>query len=160
MVVAARVVGVLLCWLVALGALTFPLVLLAARLPPDLAGGPLAIAGLIVPSLGGIVGVWYTLVDGATWSVNPDLPRAGLALAAGLAAFLVQGPSEEILFRGYILQIVAARWNLAWGIGVSAVLFAAAHAANTSFGLLPMVNLVLFGAATGPYKQLIDDDQL
>jgi membrane protease YdiL (CAAX protease family) len=116
--------------------------------------------GIAALMMGCIVLVWYTLVDGAVWSVNADLGRAGLALLAGLVAFLVQGPSEEILFRGYILQIVTARWNLAWGIGVSAALFAAAHAANTSFGLLPMVNLVLFGVATGAYKMLIDDDQL
>jgi membrane protease YdiL (CAAX protease family) len=116
-----------------------------------------AIAALM---MGTIVLVWYTLVDGAVWSLNPDPGRAGLALVAGLVAFLIQGPSEEILFRGYILQIVTARWNLAWGIGVSAVLFSALHVANTSFGLLPMLNLVLFGVATGAYKLLVDEDQL
>jgi membrane protease YdiL (CAAX protease family) len=110
--------------------------------------------------MGFIVLVWYTLVDGATWSTNADLGRATLALLAGLAAFLVQGPSEEILFRGYILQIVSARYSLAWGIGVSAVLFAALHVANASFGLVPLINLTLFGAATAAYKTLIDDDQL
>jgi membrane protease YdiL (CAAX protease family) len=110
--------------------------------------------------MGGIVLVWYTLVDGATWSRNADVGRASLGLVAGLVAFVVQGPSEEILFRGYILQIVAARWSLAWGIGVSAVLFAVLHAANPSFAWLPLVNLVLFGVGTAVYKLRVDRGQL
>lgn len=200
---ALRVVGVILCYLVAGVVLTLPVLLVEEGARAELFNSPLSEAALLLPSLGGILGVlaftaridrrpivslglapdgaggrwlrgaaiaalmmgfvvlvWYTLVDAAVWSLNPDLGRAGLALLAGLLAFLVQGPSEEILFRGYILQIVTARWNLAWGIGVSAVLFAATHAANTSFGLLPMLNLVLFGLAAGAYKMLIDDDQL
>jgi hypothetical protein len=32
--------------------------------------------------------------------------------------------------------------------------------ANASFGLMPLLNLILFGVATGAYKLLIDDDQL
>jgi uncharacterized protein len=116
-----------------------------------------AIAALM---MGCIVLVWYTLVDGATWSMNPDLGRARLALLAGLGAFLIQGPSEEILFRGYILQIVTARYGLTWGVGVSAGLFTLLHVLNASFGLMPLINLFLFGAATAAYKMLLDDDQL
>jgi uncharacterized protein len=201
--VALRVVGVILCYLVASVLLTLPILLVEEGLRSDVVGSPLAEAALLAPSLGGILAVllftaridrrpvaslgleremavmrwlrgagiaalmmgfivlvWYTLVDGATWTTNPDLGRATLGVLAGLAAFLVQGPSEEILFRGYILQIVTARWSFGWGVGVSAVLFALLHVANASFGPLPLVNLVLFGVATGVYKLLVDDDQL
>jgi CAAX protease family protein len=205
-VVALRIVGAILAYLVGSVMLTGPL-LLVVFLRPDLAAGvvdsPLREASLVVPTTGGIVAVllytrrvdgrpirtlglepagvagrwlrgaaiaalmmgfvvlvWYTLLDGANWTVNADLPRAGLSLTLGLLAFVVQGPSEEILFRGYILQIVTARWDLRWGIGVSAVLFAVLHGLNASFGLLPFINLLLFGAATAAYKMLLDDDQL
>ena len=200
---ALRVIGAILCYLLASVALTLPILLVEERSRAELANSPLAEGALLVPTLGGILAVlaftarvdrrpivslgleragavgrwlrgaavgasmmgfivlvWYTLVDGASWSLNPDLGRASLGLLAGLAAFLIQGPSEEILFRGYILQIVTARWSLAWGIGVSAVLFSLLHAANAGFGLLPLVNLILFGIATGAYKMLVDDDQL
>lgn len=110
--------------------------------------------------MGFVVLVWLTLIDGANWTLNPDLGRASLGLLAGVLAFMVQGPSEEILFRGYILQIVTARWDLRWGIGISALLFAVLHVENASFGLLPFVNLILFGAAMAAYKLLLDDDQL
>jgi membrane protease YdiL (CAAX protease family) len=209
LVVAARIVGVILCYLLASVALTVPVVLiepglvLGPRLPANALGGPLALAGLAVPSLGGIamavaftrwvdrrpvvtlglepsgatgrwlrgaalaalmmgfiVLVWYTLLDGARWAVNPDLGRAGVALVAGLIGFLVQGPSEEVLFRGYVLQIVTARWSLPWGVTVSAVLFALLHTGNAGFGLLPLVNLLLFGVAMALYKVFVDGGQL
>jgi membrane protease YdiL (CAAX protease family) len=117
--------------------------------------------GLVAMLLMGlIVGVSYSLVDQATWTLNPDAGRAAVALVAGLVGFLVQGPSEEILLRGYVLQIVAARWSLTWAIGASAVLFGVLHAFNSGFGPLPLVNLVLFGVAAGLYKVWVDRDQL
>ncbi|MBV9547614.1 MAG: CPBP family intramembrane metalloprotease [Chloroflexi bacterium] len=116
-----------------------------------------AIGGLM---MGVVVLGWYTLVDGATWSTNPDAGRATIALVVGLVGFVVQGPSEEVLFRGYILENVRRRWGVAWAIGVSALAFAVMHAFNASFGLLPFINLVLFGVATAVYRLGVDGGQL
>jgi uncharacterized protein len=116
-----------------------------------------AIAAVMMCS---IVLVWYTLVDGATWSVNPDPVRAGAAAILGLLFFLAQGPGEEILFRGYILQNVTLRWNLWWGVGVSTLLFAIFHGLNANFGLLPFINLLLFGVVTALYKAFVDGGRL
>ncbi|MDQ3811458.1 MAG: CPBP family intramembrane metalloprotease [Chloroflexota bacterium] len=103
---------------------------------------------------------WFSLVDGATWTVNPNLGRAGVALALGFVGFLVQGPAEEVLFRGYVLENIRARWGDWWGIAVSSVLFSLLHAPNPAFGLVPFVNLTLFGAATALYKLNVDRGQL
>jgi membrane protease YdiL (CAAX protease family) len=107
-----------------------------------------------------VVLVWYTLIDGATWRVNPDAGRAALALAAGFFGFLVQGPAEEVLFRGYLLDNLRAKWGAAWAVGVSAVIFSLAHAPNPGYAALPAINLVLFGVAMGLYKLRWDDGQL
>lgn len=117
-------------------------------------------AAIAVLMMGSIVLVWYTLVDGATWSTNPDLGRASIALVIGFVGFLIQGPSEEVLFRGYILENVRDRWGVAWAVGVSSLTFAALHGSNTSFGVLPFLNLILFGVATALYKLRIDGGQL
>ena len=117
-------------------------------------------AGVGCVLMGLVVFGWYTLVDGASWSTNPDAGRAVVALVAGLLGFLIQGPSEEVLFRGYLLEHLRARWGAGWAVGVSAVAFAALHAANPSFGLLPLLNLVLFGLATALYKLRVDGGQL
>jgi CAAX protease family protein len=107
-----------------------------------------------------IVLVWYTLINGATWLVNPDVGRAALALVAGFVGFLIQGPSEELLYRGYVLENVRDRWGVGWGIAVSAITFSLLHAANPAFGLLPGLNLALFGVATALYKLRWDQGQL
>ena len=116
-----------------------------------------AVAALM---MGFVVLVGYTLIDGATWDVNPDPLRAAIVVVVGLAGFLIQGPAEEVLFRGYILENVRARWGVRWAIGVSSVMFAVFHAMNPGFGLLPFVNLVLFGLATAFYRVYIDRGQL
>ncbi len=67
-----------------------------------------------------------------------------LALILGLAAFL-----EEVLFRGYAFQVVAEARGPASAVGLSAVLFAGAHAANPGVGALALVNTGLAGILLG-----------
>lgn len=110
--------------------------------------------------MGLIVLGWYTLVDGAVWSSSPNPGRATLALVVGFVGFLIQGPSEEVLFRGYILEEVRGRWGAGWAVGVSSVTFALLHLGNPSFGPLPLVNLILFGVAAGLYKLRVDGGHL
>jgi len=117
-------------------------------------------AGAATVMMGFIVLAWYTLLDGATWDVNASPPRAAVVLVGGLLGFIVQGPAEEILFRGYILENLLAKWGLRWAVIVSSLSFGLLHAPNPSFGLVPFVNLVLFGAATALYKTRVDDGQL
>jgi uncharacterized protein len=116
-----------------------------------------AIAALM---MGFIVFGWYSLLDGATWELNPDGLHAATVVVAGLLGFAIQGPAEEALFRGYVLENVRAQWGLRWGIAVSGVTFAVVHAANPAFGPLPFVNLVLFGIATALYRVKVDGGQL
>jgi membrane protease YdiL (CAAX protease family) len=112
-------------------------------------------AAVAALAMGLIVLVSYVLAGGA-WSVNPDPTRAVLALLIGLLGFVVQGSSEEVLFRGYILENVRMRWGDQWGIVASAGTFTLLHAANPEFDLLPMINLLLFGLMAGYYKLYVD----
>jgi membrane protease YdiL (CAAX protease family) len=107
-----------------------------------------------------VVFVNFTLIDGAAWDVNSDVSRAVLALVGGLVGFGLQGPAEEVLFRGYMLENVREQWGVRQAVVVSSLAFGLLHAANPAFGPLPFINLVLFGVATALYKIYIDDDQL
>jgi membrane protease YdiL (CAAX protease family) len=117
-----------------------------------------AIVGTLMMSF--VVLVWFTLIDGAAWQVNPDPGRAVLALVAGFIGFLVQGPAEELLFRGYVLENARARWGVWWGVAISSLSFSLLHATNPAFGVLPFLNLTLFGVATALYKLRWDNGQL
>jgi uncharacterized protein len=117
-------------------------------------------AGVAALMMAFIVVVWYTLVDSATWDINTDLLRAGTVLVGGLAGFAIQGPAEEILFRGYIFENVASQWGVRWAVTISALGFGLWHAQNPAFNPLALVNLVLFGVATALYKLRVDGRQL
>ncbi|WP_103503260.1 MULTISPECIES: CPBP family intramembrane glutamic endopeptidase [unclassified Streptomyces] len=51
-------------------------------------------------------------------------------MALLLLTFAVQAPTEELLFRGYLLPALRERWGVAAGVLLSSALFAAAHMAN------------------------------
>jgi membrane protease YdiL (CAAX protease family) len=110
--------------------------------------------------MGFIVLVGYTLLDRATWSVNPDPARATIVVLGGLLGYLIQGPAEELLFRGYIFENVRAEWGLRWAVLVSAVSFGLFHGRNPAFGPIALLNLVLFGVAMALYKVRVDNGQL
>jgi len=117
-------------------------------------------AGVAVLMMGFIVLVWYTLLDGAVWATNPDFTRALVVLTGGLLGFVIQGPAEEVLFRGYIFENVRMVWGVRWAVIVSAVAFSLFHVRNPALGPLALVNLVLFGVATALYKMRVDNGQL
>jgi membrane protease YdiL (CAAX protease family) len=110
--------------------------------------------------MGFVVLVGYTLVDNATWDHNPDGLRATVVVVGGLLGFLIQGPAEEVLFRGYVFENVRDQWGLTWATLISSMAFAVLHVNNPAFGPLPFVNLTLFGIAMAVYKTRVDDGQL
>ncbi len=117
-------------------------------------------AGVAVLMMGFIVLVWYTVLDGAVWATNPDATRAVVALTGGLLGFLIQGPAEEVLFRGYIFENVRMVWGLRWAVIISAIAFRLFHVRNPALGPVALINLVLFGVATALYKVRVDNGQL
>lgn len=78
-------------------------------------------------------------------------------IALYFAGFLVQGMSEEFVFRGYLMNTVGGHHSAALAIGISAAAFGIAHAVNPGFGVVPMINLVLFGVFASLYMICFDD---
>jgi len=77
-----------------------------------------------------------------------DARDSGLVAAAAAIVFVgwaVQGTAEELLYRGWLLPVVAVRTRLRWGILASTLVFAVTHLLGNPFDPLLMVNLVCFG---------------
>jgi uncharacterized protein len=74
---------------------------------------------------------------------------AGALLA--LLGWLVQGAAEEILFRGWVLPVIGARYRPWVGVLVSSILFAVLHLANPGIGPVAVLNLFLFGVFAALY---------
>ena len=79
-----------------------------------------------------------------TLSVAEPAPSL-LPLLLYLVGFLIQGASEELLCRSYLMVSLSRGWPL-WASAVSnALLFSLLHVANPGVSVIALVNLFLFG---------------
>ena len=65
-----------------------------------------------------------------------------------MLGFIIQGSTEEILFRGWLMQVIASRHGLWAGILGNALLFGLAHASNIEPSrelYVGLANIALFG---------------
>ncbi|MBR5743000.1 MAG: CPBP family intramembrane metalloprotease [Clostridia bacterium] len=90
------------------------------------------------------------LLTGAyRFSLSPGI-SVGLLLLFCIG-YMVQGASEEVICRGYLMVSITRR-NKAWiAVLVSSLVFAALHLANPGFNFLAFVNIALCGASYGIY---------
>ena len=70
-------------------------------------------------------------------------------LGSGAVLFLVAGTSEELMMRGYPLQVLARRFGGPVALLSTSLAFAALHAPNPSLSWIGVLNLVLAGLWLG-----------
>jgi membrane protease YdiL (CAAX protease family) len=62
-----------------------------------------------------------------------------------LLGWLVQGPIEELVLRGWLFQVLGLRLNTASAIVISAIVFAFMHGMNPDLTLIALINIFLVG---------------
>lgn len=65
-------------------------------------------------------------------------------VALFLVGFIVQGASEEILSRGWMMQVIGARYVPWLGVLLSSILFAILHLGNAGISFASVLNLIFF----------------
>ena len=70
---------------------------------------------------------------------------------AYLIGFLIQGMSEEVLCRGYLMISITRKNSIPLAVAANAVMFALLHIFNPGIGIIPLVNIALFGAFASVY---------
>jgi hypothetical protein len=93
----------------------------------------------------GVLG--YMEVEGAALGFGAAL----LGIGALWLGWMVQGAAEEVLFRGFLLQVIGVRHGTLAGILVSSALFGLLHIFNQGLSVLAMLNLGLFGVFAALY---------
>lgn len=71
--------------------------------------------------------------------------------------FIVQGMSEEFIFRGYLMNTLGGRHNPWLAVIISSAAFSLAHILNPGFNVFIFLNLTLFGIFAGLYMIAFDD---
>lgn len=82
--------------------------------------------------------------DGFGWQTQSWGWVLGGLLGSALV-FIMVGWYEELYFRGYLLQNLSDGLNLAWGVSLSAAIFATAHAANPNLSWEALAGLFASG---------------
>lgn len=61
------------------------------------------------------------------------------------AGWLIQGFSEELTFRGWLMTSAGTHHSVWLAVAVNSICFALVHFSNDGFAVFPAVNLILFG---------------
>lgn len=97
----------------------------------------------------------YSRIYGNSFIISPLT-----VILWGIVVVLIQSFSEEVIFRGFVLRFITARWNIFAGIGISAFLFGLFHIFDPRFNLMFFLILCLSGVFYALYKLVIDKGSL
>lgn len=97
----------------------------------------------------GVIALVYQVGGIGTFELN-ELSLEPILFILGLFPFwLLQGGTEEVATRGWLLTRIAARANLPLAIAISSSLFGILHLGNSRVTFLSVLNIVLDGVLAG-----------
>ncbi|WP_339746691.1 type II CAAX endopeptidase family protein [uncultured Maricaulis sp.] len=110
--------------------------------------------GLGLAFLAAVVGIIWA-VGGYQIEASGSLAIASLIPVAWLlAGFIIQGSTEELLFRGWLMGLIASRHGIWLAIIINSVLFGLVHAGNIAWSqelMFGLANIVLVGVFLSLY---------
>lgn len=97
----------------------------------------------------GVIALVYQLGGIGSFELN-ELSLEPILFILGLFPFwLLQGGTEEVATRGWLLTRIAARTNLPLAIAISSSLFGILHLGNAGVTFISLLNIVLDGVLAG-----------
>ncbi len=81
--------------------------------------------------------------------VQPVGIQALLSVLIVLIGWIVQGGTEEVLTRGWLMNILGARYNISFGLILSSVFFGLLHLRNPNISYIAILNIILVGILFG-----------
>lgn len=85
---------------------------------------------------------------------NPIQPVGVSAIASVLVILLgwiIQGATEEIVTRGWLLNVLSTKYNIGVGLLISSTLFGLMHLTNPNVNYMAVINIILVGLFYGLY---------
>lgn len=102
------------------------------------------------------LGLVYFLGGMTLVKVDFSIETIGYVLST-VPFWLIQGGTEELLTRGWLLPILAKKMNLPIAIGISSSLFGVLHLGNNHVTLLSLLSLILSGILMALYMLKTDN---
>lgn len=85
---------------------------------------------------------------------NPIQPVGVSAIASVLVilfGWIIQGATEEIVTRGWLLNVLSTKYNIGVGLLISSTLFGIMHLTNPNVNYIAVINIILVGLFYGLY---------
>ena len=99
-----------------------------------------------------------TYLLGGLEFLKVDFSQRTLLYILSLIPFwFIQGGTEELVTRGWLLQTVTNKLNLSWGIAISSSFFSILHLGNQGVTALSLISIVLVGVLTALYMLKTDN---
>lgn len=68
-----------------------------------------------------------------------------------LSGWIIQGATEEIVTRGWLLNVLSSKYNIKVGLLISSTLFGLMHLTNPNVNYIAVINIILVGLFFGIY---------
>ncbi len=85
---------------------------------------------------------------------SPSQP-IGISALSGvliiLVGWIIQGGTEEIVTRGWLMNVLGAKYNIGVGLFISSTLFGLLHLTNPNVSFIAVINIILVGVFYGLY---------
>ncbi|MCY6483045.1 type II CAAX endopeptidase family protein [Clostridium aestuarii] len=91
---------------------------------------------------------------------TPTAPVGMAALSSVLIilpGWIIQSGTEEILSRGWLMNVLGARYNVKLGLFSSALLFGLLHMFNDNVSVIAIINIIIVGIFLGLYVIKTED---
>ncbi|MGX7108969.1 CPBP family intramembrane glutamic endopeptidase [Facklamia miroungae] len=98
---------------------------------------------LIATGLMAVIYLANLMMGSIVTQLNPQ--ASWLAFILLLVGFMIQGMSEEILLRGYLMNGLASAWGVPVAILLNSIIFSAMHYGNSGVTILALINIALAG---------------
>lgn len=85
---------------------------------------------------------------------NPIQPIGVSAISSVLVilfGWIIQGATEEIVTRGWLLNVLSNKYNIGVGLLISSTLFGLMHLSNPNVNYIAVINIILVGLFYGSY---------
>ena len=106
-----------------------------------------------------VVGILF-LYKGVKVETNPIQP-VGVKAIGGvlfiLIGWIVQGATEEIVTRGWFMNVIGARYNATFALILSSSVFGILHLLNPQVSIIAVINIILVGFFYGIYVMKSND---
>ena len=83
------------------------------------------------------------LFKGVSTILNPSINWFMIVLL--FIAFAIQGMTEEVLMRGFMMNILSSKLGVIWGILINSIIFAGMHMGNANVTFLSILNIFILG---------------